>query len=734
MIKNLLFVFLMITISGFLSGTDTVSAQDKAGVKAHKLDVTLIPSEKKIIAKDEITLQDAITGTLSVILNKNLNILKITTGSEAVKFETGPYEGPDVGETGITDNFQTVKLNLKSKTDKITVEYEGEIFDPIEPAKALIHVRGDMTNGLISPDGVYLSGASGWYPDTYSSMATYQVTVKVPTAWYSVGQGNLISDKVEANSRITAWGSDIQTDGFVLVANKFIKTTRNIDGVDCSTYFYEEMPDLSEQFFQKLGEYLPAYQKLLGPYPFSRFDVVENFFSTGYGMPGYTLLGDRVVRMPFVTSEGSLAHELVHCWWGNYVIPDWDKGNWCEGLTYYLTNYYWNILSSNPEKAREFRYNDILKYALEVNPEEEYPLRKFRTKFTEVDGAIGYSKSAAFFGMIHRILGDEVFFESLRDVVSTRGGKYTTWDDFQSAFEKAGGKNLDGYFKSWLDNKGIPEIKIDAASTGKDQTVNFKVSQVGETFSLNLPVSLYSGNNSDVADMTFDMEGSIYNCSIKPKEKCSKLVIDPDYYIFRRLERSEIAPCLDSVMSSDHIMVILPSGGENDMLEQYSMGGGPGGGHGKPSGPPAKVSVKKMYEDLVTSMKELGTAFDVKYDKDVTDADLKGASIICFGEPEYNSVTAKIVGKTDYKFSLFNNGFKLYDTEYTEPGYAILVSIRNPFNDAYDVTLYMGNSPQSVFKSSLIFFYRTHSYVVYENGNATIRDKWMVDNALTSYL
>ena len=68
------------------------------------------------------------------------------------------------------------------------------------------------------------------------------------------------------------------------------------------------------------------YEELLGPYPWSRFSVVENFWETGYGMPSFTLLGPKVIRFPFLL-HSSFPHELLHNWWGNGVYLADDDGN-----------------------------------------------------------------------------------------------------------------------------------------------------------------------------------------------------------------------------------------------------------------------------------------------------------------------------------------------------------------------------------------------------------------------
>jgi hypothetical protein len=105
-----------------------------------------------------------------------------------------------------------------------------------------------------------------------------------------------------------------------------------------------------------------CYEALHGTYPFAKFAVVENFFPTGYGFPSFTLLGSRVLRLPFIP-DTSLRHEVAHCWWGNGVLVDATGGNWCEGLTTYVADY----LSKEEhsfEEARGYRLRALETYAL----------------------------------------------------------------------------------------------------------------------------------------------------------------------------------------------------------------------------------------------------------------------------------------------------------------------------------------------------------------------------------
>ena len=87
---------------------------------------------------------------------------------------------------------------------------------------------------------------------------------------------------------------------------------------------------------------LERYEPLLGPYPAREFTVVDNFFSSGFAFPTFTLLSSAVIDMGVrsQTTHGYIDHEMLHCWWGNGVHVDPRDGNWCEALASYGANYY----------------------------------------------------------------------------------------------------------------------------------------------------------------------------------------------------------------------------------------------------------------------------------------------------------------------------------------------------------------------------------------------------------
>jgi aminopeptidase N len=422
-----------------------------------------------------------------------------------------------------------------------------------------------------------------------------------------------------------------------------------------------------------------------------------------------------VLRMPYATAEGSLAHELVHNWWGNYVYVDWDTGNWCEGLTYFSTNYYWNILDGRPDDAEHFRFRSMVKYSVEVAPNEDYPVREFRTKWTAEDGDIGYDKASAIFIMLHEKMGREKFFEACRLAVERYGGKKTSWDDLQAVFEEVAEEDLSDFFSSWLDNSGTPVLEImDQQVEEVDETFHliFILLQRGFTFYFDLPMFV----TFDGVDTTTEIP--VFTPSQRAEVTYTKeptsIQFDPDYYVFRRLTRDEIPPCLNVTMEGDSVLVVLPSGGESDTLQTMSMMGGG----------PSEVSVKAHYEGLAQSIAQGQSNVTVKYDNEVSDEDLADNSVLCLGAARYNSLTERLGSEIGENVTITDSGFSVDGTEYDGEGTALLTTVRNPYNPDRDITFYLGNSPGAVSRAAMIFFYGWDSYVVYENGSLVDRGEW----------
>jgi hypothetical protein len=78
--------------------------------------------------------------------------------------------------------FVTFPVSLKAA-------YGGTIYHSREPYGSE-QARGfRMTPGIISKEGVYLSGNSLWYPKIEGHIVTFNLDVEPPSGWDAVSQG-----------------------------------------------------------------------------------------------------------------------------------------------------------------------------------------------------------------------------------------------------------------------------------------------------------------------------------------------------------------------------------------------------------------------------------------------------------------------------------------------------------------------------------------------------------------
>jgi hypothetical protein len=197
-------------------------------------------------------------------------------------------------------------------------------------------------------------------------------------------------------------------------------------------------PGLAGKYLDATASYLALYDKLIGPYPYKKFALVENFWETGFGMPSFTLLGPKIIRLPFIITT-SYPHEILHNWWGNSVFPAYEQGNWSEGLTAYLADH---LMKEQQAGGAEYRLNTLQKYADYVFGGRDFPLTQFRSRHSSSSEAIGYGKALMFFHMLRLELGDDVFKQGLQGLYKNYAFRSASFADLRTSFEAASGKNL----------------------------------------------------------------------------------------------------------------------------------------------------------------------------------------------------------------------------------------------------------------------------------------------------
>ncbi|VVB86477.1 Tricorn protease-interacting factor F3 [uncultured archaeon] len=530
---------------------------------------------------------------------------------------------------------------------------------------------GVVTNDIISDAGISLTGA--WYPRT-GNMAYYNLKALLPDGFNAVSEADEITQIHKAQGIEYSFNFPHPRDGINLAAGKYSVLKETFRGIDIYVYFFPEdithdiigyFGDISraETYANYTKKYLAMYEKLIGPYPYRRFSVVENVLPTGYSMPTFTLLGGDVMRLPFIV-ETSLGHEILHQWFGNYVYDDLEKGNWIEGLTTYQSDY---LYQKQKGEGEQYRKKLLVDYQSYVKPDKETQLADFFERTDFASAAIGYGKGMMLFHMLDNEIGDDAFNRGLNWLIKERAFREATWDDVRMAFENASGRNLTWFFDQWLYRKGEISLEIqDPRVTVLNgiPTTSFKVIQNGGNYEFNLLLQI----NTDKGEITkiLKMKNENETFEISTNGTPHELIFDGGYDLMRQLPEKEYPPVIAGLLGDEQKLVVIP---EKD---------------------------REKYEGLINVFQSEG--FIPKQEKEISDENLTASSVLV---PGNDSPVIK----------------RLFGT-WRSPGPGFSLTVRkNPLNASKVVAIAEGDSKKEVdLATGKIFHYGQYSYLRFEKG------------------
>lgn len=503
----------------------------------HKMTVELHPGLRMMKVQDIVTFPKDSPRKLSFLLHKDLQI-SLTSADDSLTLLHAASGDEFYSEYG---------LELGGADLKASFQYQGIVYDP---------VVDDNSRGLISAEGATLFGNTYWYPSFLGQQKSFDVTVKVPTPWKSLVQGQMVSTQTIGKKQVSRFVEIYPQEDIYLVAGPFFTYDLAMkDGKKVQVLLRKEDPSLAQSFLNLVPDYVEHFSNMISPYPYQSFSVVENFWETGYGMPSFTLLGPSVIRLPFILNS-SLPHEILHNWWGNSVYVDYDNGNWSEGLTTYMADYWQQQLAG---KEQSYRLNSLISFNDFVGTaaDKDFPLRKFQGRHNSSSQAVGYNKAMMFFHMLEFRFGAENFKKALQDFYATNLFKRASFADIQKSFEKVTSQNLENIFTQWLDRTGAPEIelfdvKVAARADGSFRTT-YTLSQKQELlYDLYVPVVWTFASGEELKQVALLNQKSLVYANVS-KSRPVKISIDPSFNVFRKLYTAERPATLSAVFGSPSV-------------------------------------------------------------------------------------------------------------------------------------------------------------------------------------
>ena len=545
-------------------------------ISHHELQVELEPQRQELTVTDTMTCVPDGKPELLFCLRGSLKLELVSAGWSMEKLgkATGTSTGinsyfPNFAELLTMEGYRLTPATLpKENKAQVMVRYAGKIAE-LPQMQAEEYARGFAeTPGIVCAQGVYLAGASFWYPRQEGKLVTFRLTVNLPQEWRVVSQGNLASEQVANDRRVTVWDAAQPADEIYLAGGPLFCYEGTSETV--RTFVYLRTPDyrLARPYLAYTGQYLTMYSALLGNYLYDKFGLVENFWETGYGMPSFTLLGSKVIRLPFIL-KSSYPHEILHNWWGNGVWVDYASGNWCEGLTAYLADHLFKEIEGD---GAGYRHQVLQKYRNFVHDQDDFPLSQFQSRHSQATEAVGYGKSLMLFHELRQRLGDELFVAGLREFYRRFQLKKAGFRELSEVFSEVGKQDLRGFFDERVSRRGAPELRLSQVMkrwADEKVVVQFTLEQViteaqPHTYDLQVPVVFTLANGAEAWRMVMPLTHASQSATIALSGEPARLDIDPEFDLFRKLDASEIPASVGQLMGSQSLMLVYSGATEID--------------------------------------------------------------------------------------------------------------------------------------------------------------------------
>jgi hypothetical protein len=689
-------------------------------VKRCRLDVVLEPAGHRLEATATLTIalrkgtSRGVAGELYLELNQALGIDEVTCAGSPVSFRRLPIPKQPPEEESDDDSDEGPPLDVYrldwpaagAPGGELVIRYGGRLFQDVQAGEKPGEIHNFQMRAHVGTEGVYLGESGAWYPRIAESddddedpereapLTQFEVTATEVPGMVLVACGNREGAKLDApRGERTTWRSPFPLQGMALVGGPHKVFQRQVDDVLVSVHVSEDHASFAPGILDAVESYLRLYEPLIGAYPYDEFTVVENFFSSGFAFPGFTVLASAVIGMgEDGLRPGYQDHELVHNWWGNGVFVSALDGNWCECLTSYCTNYMRHILEGRHAKARAYRRSTS--YALSRLPlEKDKPLGNYGRD----DGPsrwIGYQKGAFVFAMLAEKVGTDTLWRALRRLYEERLGKPTGWDGIRQIVEKESGQPLAAFFEQWVRGSGMPEIVIDEARYDqRARRLTITLLQEGDrVFDVSVPIRLVYDDG--IIDKTVDASRPAQAAIIKSLMAPKFVELDPDFRVLRRVPLGDVMPTISGVSKSKSLLIVR----SEDDGEAYG-------------------AVADRLTDRYKKAEDT-TVREVK-DTELKAEDLKQGHVLLLGRACLTPAAGEILKGTP--LSIADGHFSVEKQHYDQPGHEVLCCVRNELDPGGVICLYYGNSAKDLRKAGVLTFYGGNSLVVFEDGKVALR-------------
>ena len=481
-----------------------------------KLDVKPDFSKSYLYGKAWITLKPHFYPTDSLNLDAKGMEFKTVALVKGTKQIPLKYEYNDLNlrikldKTYKANENYTIYIDYTAKPDEYQEKYGTDDFLGIK-GMYFINPKGEEKD---KPTQIWTQGetesSSCWFPtiDKTSQKTTQELTVTVDNKYVTLSNGKLMSQKRNPNgTRTDYWKMDLPHSPylFFLGVGNYAVVKDSWRGKEVSYYVEPEFASVAKKIFGNTPEMMEYFSKITGvPFPWVKYSQITGRDYVAGAMENTTATihqesaqQDARELVDGNNWEGTIAHELFHQWFGDYVTAEsWSNLTLNESFADYSQTL-WEEYKNGKDAGDAENFQGMQGY-LQSGSESKDLVRFFYADKEDMFDQVSYQKGGRVLHMLRNFVGDSAFFKSLNNYLTTNKFKAAEAHHLRLAFEEVTGRDLNWFFNQWYFDNGHPSVTIDYIyddAAGKVNVIIKQEQKSGKLFTLPIAVDIYNGTN-----------------------------------------------------------------------------------------------------------------------------------------------------------------------------------------------------------------------------------------------
>jgi hypothetical protein len=402
---------------------------------------------------------------------------------ESIAFSSIPFHLPLSYDLASENEIMWVNLLAPVESDSTTsfqISFKTTLPDGLDRANSQgsdIEQSRIFTFASCYPMPCVYDEYDGWNTDGYVNygdpfyldMAFYDFLVEVPDDMVVAASGQLIESHNDGVNTTYHFNPGLPVREVTFSASRYyVMESMMVGSVNVSSFYIpDSQAEWEDDVLNWASESLLLFNTTYGIYPYSTFNVVEQFaFYGGMEYPCQVYITNNMLQLmrtgarPPYYLELVVVHEVAHQWWSQLVgVDSIDWGFLDEGVTCWSHSYFGEYSHLDWEHFQYDRYLDVVRTFHEENGIDT-AVNQSNYNMPELETYIGYVKTPLILEKLRIEIGHEKFIEGLALFFKQNYFRIGTLAGLQDALEAVFGGSLDWFFLPWFDNPRLPDYSF----------------------------------------------------------------------------------------------------------------------------------------------------------------------------------------------------------------------------------------------------------------------------------